>query len=696
MGPGSKDQAGEDLWELTVDDLLSSPTAAAREPEPSAPEPYVVDLSVGIEPFCVLGPSLADFDHLHVYQVTDWLDDRLVFRLRLGPVESELEADMILTVVRRDYPNASSLLATDDDFRMIAIVAASAKPCDSKPDKARPAAATLAPAAVPATEALAEAPADLELAFREIAAELLALEEPVPPRREPPAPPPAAVQPPTLTAAIAGKPTPSASPASHADARVQCAPQPEAASAVPVLQLELVARPPRDRAEPRAAAPEPQQPAVSAPKAQTSPAAREAPPAKRATTAAASAADAVPKRPAPEPALVAVKRPPPAPAPVASSASPAMAAPAAAQPPRVALRSAPPETGAAVRDADAVTTAAPPSKTSNPPAPIAAEAPKPRDAPAPAAAPVPPAARTSAQAVAPAATRAPAAAPRHVAAAVPPPTDPAPAVPAPAATTTPAAVAAGAAPRGARPLAPVTPAVRSAVSAAKTAAPVVHAAAPAKTPPARPGAAATPAPRAPSTPAAAARETAPAKAAAKTAPVAVAADVLPGPPPAIDSTQTLRALVMPEADDGETDMLLVIQLATSDCEFAPDSVPNLAIFNEYRLYTAVGYQQGRVMYALRLGFFSDRAPAEAVAGYLRSFFEEPTVTRISTEERERFGKRRVKARKESGETGVYASIELSSAPAAPSTSLADLSARTRVGATAASGNEARSRSPTRG
>ena len=153
---------------------------------------------------------------------------------------------------------------------------------------------------------------------------------------------------------------------------------------------------------------------------------------------------------------------------------------------------------------------------------------------------------------------------------------------------------------------------------------------------------------------------------------------------------------MPEEAGGDDDMLLVIQLATSDREFAPDSVPNLAIFNEYRLYTAVGTQQGKVMYALRLGFFSDRAPAEAVAGYLRSFFDEPAVTRVSFEERERFGKRRVKARKESGETGVYASIELSSAPAAPSTSLADLSARTRIGASAASGDEGRNRSPTRG
>jgi hypothetical protein len=198
-------------------------------------------------------------------------------------------------------------------------------------------------------------------------------------------------------------------------------------------------------------------------------------------------------------------------------------------------------------------------------------------------------------------------------------------------------------------------------------------------------------PRAPSAPA---RDSASAKQAAASETPTL--EVLPGPPPPIDSTQTLRALVMPEASDVQAEMLLVVQLATSDAEFVPDSVPNLAIFNEYRLYTAVGYQEGRVMYALRLGFFTDQGPAEAVAGYLRSYFDAPAVTRVSREERERFGKRRVKARKDSGETGVYAAIELSSTPSAPATSLADLSARAKVSPPGMSGDTARTRGPTRG
>ena len=135
---------------------------------------------------------------------------------------------------------------------------------------------------------------------------------------------------------------------------------------------------------------------------------------------------------------------------------------------------------------------------------------------------------------------------------------------------------------------------------------------------------------------------------------------------------------MPDEHAAAAEKLLVIQLLLSEREIEPDSVPNLAIFNEYRLYSAVGYEQGKVMHALRLGFFTDDAPAEAVAGYLRAYFEAAAVTRVSFEERERFGKRRVSARKDSGETGLHAAIELSSAPSAPTTSLADLSARSRA------------------
>jgi len=238
-----------------------------------------------------------------------------------------------------------------------------------------------------------------------------------------------------------------------------------------------------------------------------------------------------------------------------------------------------------------------------------------------------------------------------------------------------------------------TPAANAAKpSLAPNAAPVRNAA-----PPERARVAPSPAPR----PAVATTGTPlPAKPAAWSAPVppAAAAVLKPAssampkatePPsaPPIDSTQTLRALVVPGDADVEAEKLLVIQLVLSEREIEPESVPNLAIFNEFRLYSAVGYEHGKVMHALRLGFFTDEGPAEAVAGYLRSYFEAPVVTRVSVEERERFAKRRVAARKDSGDTGLHAAIELSSAPTQPTTSLADLTARTRTGQPAKPGHE---------
>jgi hypothetical protein len=215
---------------------------------------------------------------------------------------------------------------------------------------------------------------------------------------------------------------------------------------------------------------------------------------------------------------------------------------------------------------------------------------------------------------------------------------------------------------------------------------------------------ATPAPPAPAPPAPAARDKAPAKAAKPppatsppraATPGAQTPKAPAGPPPAIDSTRTMRALVMPEAARSAPGHLLVVQLVLSEQEIVPESVPNLAIFNEYRLYIALGESHGKVMYALRLGFFTDEGPAQAVAGYLRSYFEAPAVTRVSVEERERFAKRRVAARKDSGDTGVH-TIELSSAPPVPPTSLADLSTTTKNRAPGYTVSGWRTRGPTRG
>jgi hypothetical protein len=155
-------------------------------------------------------------------------------------------------------------------------------------------------------------------------------------------------------------------------------------------------------------------------------------------------------------------------------------------------------------------------------------------------------------------------------------------------------------------------------------------------------------------------------------------EVRPGSPSPVDSTQTVRALTQLEQADDQSPKTFAIQLATSGEAIRSEDVPNLAIFDEYRLYSAAGLAQGRVVHALRLGFFSDEVAAAAVAGYLGSFFETATVIRVSNAERARFAERRIKGRKDSGDTGKHTRVELSSPPEAPATSLAELSSRVSV------------------
>ncbi len=128
-------------------------------------------------------------------------------------------------------------------------------------------------------------------------------------------------------------------------------------------------------------------------------------------------------------------------------------------------------------------------------------------------------------------------------------------------------------------------------------------------------------------------------------------------PPSLESTQTLRPLTTSELQDSAA-RWYVIQLSLSSESFDPDSLPNLDIFNEYRLYSVAGLDQGRIVHALRLGFFADEAAAGAVASYLAAFYEKPTVKRISAAERERFRDQRVEARKDIGATGRHAVIEI--------------------------------------
>jgi hypothetical protein len=126
----------------------------------------------------------------------------------------------------------------------------------------------------------------------------------------------------------------------------------------------------------------------------------------------------------------------------------------------------------------------------------------------------------------------------------------------------------------------------------------------------------------------------------------------------LESTQTMRALTPTELDDIDASRWFVIELAVADHAFDPDAVPNLDIFGEYRLYSVAGLDQGRVVHALRLGFFREEIGAVAVASYLAAYWEKPAIKRVSLAERERFADQRVEARKDVGATGKHAVIEI--------------------------------------
>jgi hypothetical protein len=125
-----------------------------------------------------------------------------------------------------------------------------------------------------------------------------------------------------------------------------------------------------------------------------------------------------------------------------------------------------------------------------------------------------------------------------------------------------------------------------------------------------------------------------------------------------ETTQTLRPLTAIELQDGKALRWFAIQLAQSNESFDPDSLPNLDIFSEYRLYSVAALDEGRVVHALRVGFFAEESAAAAVASYLASFYDKPLVKRISVAERTRFSDQRVEARKDIGATGRHAIIEI--------------------------------------
>lgn len=127
--------------------------------------------------------------------------------------------------------------------------------------------------------------------------------------------------------------------------------------------------------------------------------------------------------------------------------------------------------------------------------------------------------------------------------------------------------------------------------------------------------------------------------------------------PSGDAVRADLVLTQLEAREESAMGWFVIQLMLAENAIDVDRVPKHDIFKAYRLYSVAGLDQGRVMHALRLGFFKEQSAAQAVASYLGAFYEQPSVKRVTGAERDRFADRRVDPRRDAG-PGAPATIEI--------------------------------------
>ena len=591
----------EDIWHLSIDDLLSP---LPEKPRLGGPGPFVINLSSSTAGIGLPTLNLAGCESAHAYEIQRNEDGRTRYRLRLGPFNTEEEADLILDMVREIYPSALTATAGADDLKSIATIRAK-------------------------VAAAAEA-------------------------RKPPAPP-KQPEPPVVLSRV--DPINAALKAVASRPAAAVAPKPQATPMAPTPAL--------------LAAPKPEPVVPSAVEALTVSidlSIAEIIPPKRPevpTVAARAESSVTVPRAAPtfvEPPLVTER--------VEFTAIQKVRAPVSkdtASPPIVTQRA-----DFAVTVPPAVKLTAPAAKPAVVAAPVAAApAPKPIDV-------RPIAAMPSQAPVAPPIVAAPAAKPDAIAP-EPAPTSVAstPAAPvylAPAAPSLPKQPASIWEPL---PVAPRSPGPKFAAPTARPAmsvsAPLVRRPAPAAAASAVKPAAPAPAmvsaqpPIAQAAPMATVAKSpvAPKPAAATTA-TAAATQKSPAQRPAapvekhldFDSTQTMRALTPKELADENALPWFVIELATSPDVFDPDSVPNLDIFAEYRLYSVAETATGSIVHSLRVGFFSAEIAAKAVASYLAGYYDKPAIKRVSLAERERFAEQAVEARKDVGDTGRHAVIEI--------------------------------------
>lgn len=625
MARPTPSQVAGGLWHLNIDDLFG-PTG--EQTRLGGPGPFVINLSASSAPINIPATPLASYPHAHVYQIQRYEDGRVRYRLRLGAFYKEEDMDPILERVRETYPSALTATAGPDDLFAIETLCAKAE-ARRRPVAAKVRAADMDEVAIPpvseARAIIAAATADVgpskvpqpedDNSLANLVNSMALLTEQL--NRSQPLARASTVAPsiPTLEQAVSATP-------------VSLPPAVEEADVPAALVLNIapggaVETHATEQAAPTLIAPVrgPVAPLALSPVSE---------PGTMATDAAFTlelVSDAPVATPAVTPAAVAT-------APELSE----RATPAAAPEETFVLE--------LLEDTPVVTTSA-------------------SDAPAPVTETESPGIEVAQPlAVAAANTPVPAAAPE-----VKSTLQPATPRPAPQAPRLPLFAFVRQALRR-MPQARSADAVATSAKVARAAPQVPNPAPAAKSVTAHPPRASAPVSTAKPAPfgapiRTAAAKSAPAQAAAIAPPAPAKptvqqskepANVTPGPE--IASTQTVRALTQQELADQSSLRWFVVELATADSEFLPESIPQLDIYSAYRLYTVNTFDQGREVHSLRLGFFGDEIAAKTVAGYVAGYYEKPLVKRISIAERRRFEEHGVEARKDVGATGKYAVIEI--------------------------------------
>ncbi len=661
----------DDIWHLSIEDLLAPATEPART---AGQGPFVLNLRTSTATIGSPPKGLLPFDRLHVYQLMRSHDGQPQFQLRLGIIESELEADTLLSMVREHYPGAIKERAEDDDKAAIARAACPAEP--AKPARVvteAKAPVVQVPKKVAPPTARQAAPKPAEHGRLDID-ELLAADddkgavaraacpaEPAKPARavaEAKAPvvqepkkvaPPAARQA-TLPAARQAT-RPAARPAAPKPAARPAAPKPAEHSQWDIDELlpELAAvRPPGGEAKPptcTASKGEGKPPKVSTPRSakaqvphsaaapRARPGAQSRPTPALEKTRQSQASRAVTKTPpverqeplslAPDRVLTEprehvnparpVTKPAQLPVDVAYDATRAERAPTSAFVQEIESDSN------AITDQVEVLT-------------LRIE----RQIGAATKAPLPPASASGSESSI-----------EHKPLDVP---EVANARPAP----------------DSRRLNPAAPGEPKPLISADAPAAAAHANLPvasgtsANAPQSDVNASVAAAP-----PAASRELIAPEPVSPIPPPRAAQSASAPAGAPVLDGSETVPTLAPLELADGEASCWFAIQLMLSEEPIDTEQVPSLGIFAEYRLYSVTGLEQDRVRHVLRVGFFSSELAAQAVAGYLVGYFDSPVVKRVSNAERERFADTGVAARKAVGASDVHAVIELATPAPVP-------------------------------